>query len=270
MGEGVRIFRKRTFDVFTHHKCASRWLLAYFETFTRANGLRLSWTHSSDIFPDKGDRDGDVRLFLNAGYNFSAGQNLRGLHIVRCPLSILASAYPSHLRTHTVEDWPELIPQREFLQSCTPAEGYLLTIAFLGRPDFGWRSIGPFLALRTWDFEDNRFTTARMEDVVQNISGTLGLELQRHFGKDIHLPVERDFSFSSFSGQRPPGTVDENSHYRSGDPLQWRRDLPRVAVTYLVTQFRDFMSKYYREHLVETLPSNDQRPYSELSPIVKG
>jgi hypothetical protein len=250
----MRIFRKRTFDVFTHHKCASRWLLAYFQAFARANGLRLGWTHSSDIFPDKNDPYGDVRLFLNAGYDFSARQNLRGLHIVRCPLSILASAYHSHLRTHTVEDWPELVPQREILQNCTTDEGYLLTIAFLGRPDFGWRAIGPFLALGTWDFEDNRFTTARMEDVVQDISGTLGLELQRHFGKDIRLPSDQDFSFSCFSGERPPGAVDENSHYRSGDPFQWRHELPQVAVTYLATQFRDFMREYYKEHLIDPLP----------------
>lgn len=227
-----------------HHKCASIWLRDYLLAVSRLNGLSIGLTHLSQHLPD-----GEIRFLANASYRYVADGGLRGCHIIRNPLAMLNSAYFSHRDTHPTDGWPQLARQREMLRATDQETGIYLTLAFLERTDFHPGAIGPFKALQAWDFDDKRFLTLRMEDMVGDPSGRLGQAfafLGRH---DLVLPEDSDFSFRAVSGGRRAGEVDERSHYRSGDPQDWRRHLPQGIQIYVRAHFRPLLERFYPECL---------------------
>ena len=185
----------------------------------------------------------------NATYAFAKDNVPSGVHVVRNPFALLSSAYHSHLRTHPIKDWPELVAQRRLLEGAPKDVGVMLTIAFIERADFYAGAVGPFAALRSWDYSDARFQTMRMEDVVRDATATVGAALHARFGDALALPDPREFKFERFSNKRPPGQVDALSHYRSGDPDQWRAELPEQALAYVKSQLRDLLERQYPDVL---------------------
>jgi hypothetical protein len=234
------------FVLLTHHKCASTWLITYCAQVAAMNGLRFGHTHYSDRLVEG---QLDIVALINADYSFVRSRVASGIHVIRNPLDLICSAYYSHLSTHSLAEWPELESQRAVLQSVSKPDGMMLTLTFLERSDFYSGAIGPLLALRQWDFSDEAFTTLRMEDVVTDIDGTVGVRMIEMFGRELRLPDAADFCFERFSGGRRPGEVDNTSHYRTGQPGTWRGELPSSAVTYLQCHLRRIFERYYAEDL---------------------
>jgi hypothetical protein len=239
----------------SHHKCASRWASAYLREVADLN--LLSYAHD-----DKTDRiapnAANFVFFGNSTYERSVDGKLWGVHFVRNPLNLIVSAYFSHLNTHPDTGWPELATQRRLLRSIGLLEGLYLTIAFLERADIGPGTAGPLHALRSWDYDDSRFKTVRIEDFVAAPSEAVRemLPLARPI-----LPVDWRYAFEAFSGGRPPGWVNDQSHYRSGDPEEWRKHVPREIVAYVQATLPSLLAQAYPELLTvstvspgETLP----------------
>ncbi len=227
-----------------HHKCASIWLRDYLLAVSQLNTLTIGRTHLSRHVPD-----GQIRFLANASYDTVAAAGLRGCHIVRNPLAMLNSAYFSHRDTHPTDGWPQLDQQRAMLRATDPATGVYLTLAFPERTDFHPGAIGPFKALRAWDFDATRFLTLRMEDMVADPSGRLGQAFAFLGRGDLVLPEDADFSFRAVSGGRRAGEIDERSHYRSGDPEDWRRHLPQGFQMYVRGHFRPLLERFYPAYL---------------------
>lgn len=228
----------------THHKCASTALSAFVHELCQSNGLSLFATHFGDAVPSKTH---DVSCLVNAAYPVLR-RDIDGsaIHIIRDPFDIVVSAYHSHLKTHSLEGWPKLASQRSRLQQLDRREGLHLTAQFCDEVEFYERTAGPLRALREWDYGDQRITTVRIEDLHDRL-GSL-LDLAR--GCDgLVKPSAEKYAFSTLSGGRIRGQVNESSHYRSGLPGQWRSELPPEVVEFVLQRCKDVLARYYPESL---------------------
>lgn len=171
----------------------------------------------------------------------------RNIHVIRNPLSILLSAYYSHKLTHSIGEWSRLESQRKLLCSVSLVEGLLLTAAFLNSPEFSPKTPGPFCALKSWDFDDDRITTIRMEDATMDPQ----IFLEDFFGlwhPLPKLPRTDQFRFENFTGRRL-GEIDDSSHYRCGDESRWRAEVPKIAADYVREEFRNIFERFYPDSL---------------------
>ena len=131
----------------------------------------------------------------------------------------------------------------------------LLTLAFLFSPQFCPHTAGPFAGLRCWDYDDRHVTTVRMEDAVSDPRGFVN-QFFPMSGLTGKLPPDFEhFQFENFTG-RKVGEVDNKSHYRSGDPDGWRRELPSVVIDYVRQEFRPLLEKFYPEALTDSVPAD--------------
>jgi hypothetical protein len=232
----------------THHKCASTWLTRIGQKLCALNGF----THcATDLGSMRPFSDKDISFILNAQYRnifdtIDSANNY--FHIIRNPLSVVLSAYHSHLSTHPLTGWESLARQRTILEKVDPEIGMLLTLSFIESSYFYPQTNGPLCDMRSWDYEDERIVTLRMEDITADPGTFLETLSNTHLLKDAKLPDADDFTFKKFSG-RDPGVVDPSSHYRSGSPDEWRNALPKSVIDYVRSHYRDLLERFYPEAL---------------------
>lgn len=236
-------------NFYCNHKCGSSWFFKYLGDFARLNDLPFistnrGWkSYTKAELPTKA-----VILFRNSDYNSLTSECEAGVRIIRHPMSIVTSAYYSHLNSHRLGDWKQLRAQREVLSRVDKDMGMALTVAFLEKSDFYFNSAGPLNALLNWSFDDKRFVTIKMEDFVDKPNELLQKSIVAH-GYDpigFTLPVESKYTFEAMSG-RKVGEEDRHSHYRSGSPDDWKSQLPSAVITYLSSHFSDLLHKYYQD-----------------------
>jgi len=233
--------------VVSHHKCATCWLHDYLQTLATINQLTFGHTHSSRLAPTA-----DIVMISNAEYDFLATKGIKGVHVIRNPLSVIASAYFSHRNSHPADGWPQLAVQRRLLREHDRNTGMFLTTAFLERSDFHRDAVGPLHGLRYWDYDDPAFVTVRMEELVKTPAGLLRDAFTRIGAlRPIAFPNDSDFVFSRFSGGRQIGEADPGSHYRQGGPDDWRAQLPEAVLAYARGHFRPMLERFYPEALVQ-------------------
>lgn len=233
--------------ILSHHKCATSWLHHYLQTLAALNRLTFGITHSSRLAPTA-----DIALISNAEYDFLATKGIKGVHVVRNPLSVIASAYFSHRNSHSLDGWPQLAVQRRLLREHDQSTGMFLTTAFLERSDFHRDAVGPLHGLRSWDYDDPAFVTVRMEDLVRTPARLLREALTRiGAATPIAFPNDSDFVFSRFSGGRQIGEADPASHYRQGGPDDWRAQLPEAVLEYVRNHLRPMLERFYPEALAQ-------------------
>jgi len=88
-----------------------------------------------------------------------------------------------------------------------------------------------------------------MEDVVTEVNRYIGEAILVGLGGGIKLPGEEDFTFQRITGGRAIGEIDNTSHYRSGFPNTWRNELPPDIVSYIRSDFRFLLERYYPDAL---------------------
>ena len=243
----------------THHKCASTWLLNYLREFGVLNAMGVLHTHYSHQEIDSAI---PVRAYINAFYPFAAAKLGEGIHVIRNPLDMIVSAYYSHRNTHPFHGWPELAAQRDALRVVDLRDGLFLTLTYLERADFQNGVVGPLFAMRRWNYDDGRFQTLRMEEMVTRPQQALGPLLLQKF-EGAALPPDESFTFEAVTGRRV-GEIDDQSHYRSGRFDQWRDCLPEGIVTYVRSHFRAFLERFYPETLLSK-PASRQRARQALA-----
>jgi len=231
-----------------HHKCASSLTGKYVREFCAINNLSFFGSSKGNALPSSRH---EVSFLGNASYPFLAERITGGgVHIIRNPLNVVQSAYYSHLRLHHTVGLPILAAQREVLEQCSADEGKALTVAFCERNDFYPSTPGPLCALRQWNFDDNRFTTVRMEDFGDRmdlaLAGAIGENAARYT-----WPEPQAFTFRAMSGGREPGMIDEHSPYRSGQPDAWRTELPKAIISYIRGHYRPMLERFYPDALLD-------------------
>jgi len=238
--------------IFSHHKCATTWLGWFLHGLSEANDLTFFRSHLGYERPSP---TANISFLMNADYDairVEAGP--QSLHVIRNPLNMVLSAYYSHLKTHPLDGWPELERQRHVLQQVSFSEGLLLTIAFLESHHFSRGTRGPLCCMKNWNYSDERIQTLRMEDLVVDVRGWLR-SLEMNMRRKLVLPDLHHYYFKNFT-KRQVGEVDSTSHYRSGSPEQWKKELTAPAINYIKSHYGDLICKFYPEILLEHEPAS--------------
>jgi hypothetical protein len=189
--------------------------------------------------------------------------------------NIIVSAYFSHLKTHSVDTWPELIAHRMKLQQCDQETGLFHEIAFRKEQ---------FDEMRSWrGFHGDNIMQVRIEDVtsrtyqsILSIVGFMGLLSEERYSltkrfqflfarilrkiehdmevplpRIIHtLPAERILGivwkneFEKKAGGRKVGEENKNSHYRKGVHGDWKNYLTRDHIALIKQQYDDVILQY--------------------------
>ncbi len=176
---------------FSHHKCASSWILRNIWNFTADRGYKTRLIRGTDskeqvaeVFSSNLNKDTATVALTNARWDMvSALPEFRGFHVVRDPRDMLVSAYFSHLKSHKVyENTPQVfIEHREKLKSLSLEAGLLAEIT------------GPmkdvFHDMREWNpEEEDGIIEVKMEDLTANPAE----EFQRIF-EALDIPVTSEF-----------------------------------------------------------------------------
>ncbi len=243
-----------TFYFFSNHKAATSFSFRVLKSFCIINNLNFHTTATGRLVlapPDGGSyTDKDLVFYRNAEYAIAGPLNIHGVRIIRNPLSTVASAYFSHLKTHKTDGWPLLEEHRKILKVVSKETGMALTLQFLEQDNFYRETSGPLYALAQWNDFDSRFLTIRMEDMVKRPNEFLTKAIEFH-GKsvsDYRLIKEEKFSFKAIAG-RDVGTVNTSAHLRSGNPNDWRSTLPEYIKDYIKAHYWQYLERYYPEAL---------------------
>jgi hypothetical protein len=249
-----------TFAFYGHHKCATMTLNTIINGICRRLGVRF--TAVFDEFAFEKDLPGYVQrhkveflCYGNADIDYVKPlSEHKAFHIIRDPRDIVVSAYFSHLHSHSMDEWEDLIPHREKLKSMTKDEGIAEEIRFRGRS---------FDQMSRWDYSQENVLEVRFEDLVssnmnfllqvfdhigiidncnyrfpQKIGGLFrelsafveartGLRAGRLLGSD-KLPAPELLvlawrnRFEAKSRGRQHGEEQVTNHYRKGQPGDWK------------------------------------------------
>ena len=198
----------------------------------------------------------------------------RGFHVVRDPRDVIVSGYFSHRNTHPTDGWPELAEHRARLRRVSKEEGLVLEMDFsaerLGQmgawnyalphvmewkmedltadPVAGFLAIFDFLGLldgrpRSAPARAATAATAALNALSQRSRARLGLALpQIPLGglppEQVEAAVRR-FGYEKLSGGRRQGQEDVRSHYRKGQPGDWRNHFTAAHADAFAERFGD-------------------------------
>ena len=253
---------------FGHHKCATGWTDTILMEICFHLGLTFEIAHRPVDWNSYGSlaalvdtKDVDFIAYTNAKpEHIEKLPFAKAFHVVRDPRDVLVSAYFSHLHSHPTENWPELTPHRNRLQSLSKEEGLFCEMDF---------SAEEFEDMYNWDYERDDVLELKMEELtadppnqflrIMDFLGMLDREHTRGVGRAVKtatlnlnrllykgrhvlptsqtalklqtrhtIPEEKLVSivqansFSNLTGGREQGEENVKSHYRKGKPGDWK------------------------------------------------
>lgn len=211
-------------------------------------------------------KDNKILFYRNSSVEvFNLYPEIPAIRVIRNPMSIVKSAYFSHLNTHKVEGWTRLERQRVLLDSVSQNEGMWETYNFLKEEIFFHCTEGPLLTLAKWPDDSEKLKTYKMEEITASPSSFL-LSIWQLLGGELEtikfVPPEI-LTFKHQSGGRKLGEVDATHHLRSGNPEEWRSLLPSDLIDKIREDFKFFLERHYpdalSDHKTETSNSFKHR-----------
>jgi sulfotransferase family protein len=265
---------------FGHHKCASTWIHSILDAVCADAGWKIAYLYDEKPFAAGGGlarwvRDSSVDLvsYVNANAKFVDLERYRGFHVVRDPRDLVVSAYFSHKHSHPTTDWPELPAHRERLGKLSKEEGLFEEMRF---------NAHVLEELYDWDYSQPHVLELRQEEFTPDpyrsfleVFGFLGVLDETSFSKRRQIPyllraatniywrqrrlfwrapmerfpaerllgIVHKNRFSNYAGGREQGQVDEKSHYRKGEPGDWRNHFTAEHVERFKELYNDLLLK---------------------------
>ncbi len=206
----------------------------------------------------------------------------RGFHMIRDPRDLIVSAYFSHRYSHPIETLPELEPHRKRLAAVSKEEGLFLEMEFsapvlrdmgawpyghpnilelkmeelTARPYEGFLKIFEFLGLleEQESYAAHRRVALFLQEMLNRVSFRyrwLGW-LRRPMPVTGEMLLGRvwDHRFEK-KARRRKGEEDPKSHYRKGQPGDWRNHFTEEHVAAFKEKFGDLVVRLGYE------PDND-------------
>jgi hypothetical protein len=265
---------------FGHHKGATVWIRSIIKQVCKIVGLNHvavsnvgAFNQDLAVFVDQNNID--FISYTNAKFEYVQPlEPFKGFHVIRDPRDIVVSAYFSHLRTHPIKGWSELVEFRDRLQSVSKDEGLILEMGFRRKS---------FEDMYDWNYSSKYIKELKMEDLIQNpqkgfinifkylellrnssfleLAVQRGLESfamfsRRQFKHSLKASTESDGisekqlekivranDFSVKSGGRKPGEEDLNSHFRKGIAGDWKNHFNQQHIDYFKEQYGDLLIK---------------------------
>jgi tetratricopeptide (TPR) repeat protein len=230
---------------FGHHKCGTTWIAQIIDHTCESMGLKAAHHHnevgfSGDIIACRNKQPFDFWCYTNADVTFVRNVPLRGFHVVRDPRDVIVSGYFSHLYSHPDAGWNWLKRHRAYLRSLSKHDGIMAEM------EFCIRSMANML---TWNYANPNIQEVRFEDIVANdvaqfadIFGFLGLFPHKIKMPQIAVAAEK-YSFVNLSNGRTPGQQNNLSHYRKGQPGDWRNHFDASHVDYFKRLYNPLLLK---------------------------
>lgn len=249
------------FAYYSHHKCASTWTNSILREICFHLGWRHRTAHGTEQYGLEGGlrpwvEKNNVEFLAYTNAEIDEAQTLpphRGFHVVRDPRDVLVSAYFSHKYSHGI--WPELRDHRRSLQSLTKEDGLLKEIEFsrqflipmrdwdydqdhilevkmetlTAQPRDQFQSVFDHLGLKLT--EEGLITRARQKvnRVVYALHHRIHkallpsqITMEKELHSDVWVSILKDHAFEKLSGGRSKGEEDPESHYRKGEPGDWK------------------------------------------------
>lgn len=157
---------------FGHHKAGSTWINKIFREVTNKLFIKNVLCHSPKQFDYNiktflEDYEDLAFIYLNADKRYIEDlDDYLGFHVIRDPRDIAVSAYFSHLNTHTVKCWPELIEHREKLKKLNLEEGLLCDIEFTSELMTDGDKLKPFDSIFNWDYKNEKILEVKFEELI--------------------------------------------------------------------------------------------------------
>lgn len=150
------------YALYGHHKCATMSLNTIAAAVCRRLGLNFRAVFNESHFSEDlqtfvNDEKVDFLSYGNADYDYVKGLGEhRGFHIIRDPRDIVASAYYSHMHSHSTASWTDLKPHREKLQGLSKDDGISEEIKFRARS---------FEHMKSWNYAQANILETRFESL---------------------------------------------------------------------------------------------------------
>jgi hypothetical protein len=270
MENDISVTKKCLLAYFGHHKCATTWINDINLQICMKIGLKFANVNNPKMF------NHDLKSFVSKnkikflGYSNAEYKHvkeiikIKGFHVIRDPRDIAVSAYFSHLNSHPITHWPELLAHRKKLKKVSKGEGLFLDMEF---------TKNVYEDLFSWNYSQTNVLEIKMEELIQNpyeilvkaynflgLIDDTGSVLIKHmvfhcfniinrinrktggifpFRKKIPLEellyIIYNNRFSKKAEKRNPGEEDSKSHYRKGLAGDW------------VNHFNPDHKKYFKE-----------------------
>ncbi len=264
----------------SHHKCATMYANLVLGRICAELGLEKRVLYQPEEFSHdlvsvmRADRV-DLLMYLDSEWSYVEDVGgITGVHVIRDPRDVLVSAYFSHRSTHQTATWPELRVHREKLQEVSKEEGLYLEMQFTGYV---------FRAMSEWDYDREGILELRFEELVDDpygfwlraiehlglldggdfglrrsltysLCGIVNQAARKYAWWPFRLPLRRvpgarllgivyDNRFSKKTGGRAHGEEDAASHYRKGQPGDWKNHLTEDHLVAFESRFPGLLKR---------------------------
>jgi hypothetical protein len=202
----------------THHKTGTVLMYKIFRDLSKALGLAFFTGPQEEIPPG-------TEIWLEDHSHIDPSKldrPLVGVHVVRHPYEILASAYRYHLVCQ--EDWcvspgyadPDIVARPDLRQLFATGHSYQQVLRSLSLSEGLrleiWRSRRNILYMADWDYSDPRYLECQLEDLSQDFDGTI-LKVFSHldllkFGAAEMLKIAAAHDVSRW----PASRIEDDTH----------------------------------------------------------
>jgi hypothetical protein len=271
---------------FGHHKCGTGWINRILRTACNELGLHFVQVNNPKMFDYNlrefvEKRNVEFLSYANADYHYVKDlPDFKGLHVIRDPRDIVVSSYFSHLYSHSTREWPELENHRQQLQKQSEVEGLKTELKFrsgefermrqwnydleniielkmeavIKNPRQQFLDIFRYFGILDEESVGIRKRLKHFLSLFNRIVRYASRERVAGPFRMRQLPAERvlgivdENDFARLSKGRQPGQEDVKSHYRKGQPGDWKNYFNEEHIKLFKSRYSNILVQSGYEH----------------------
>lgn len=219
-----------------YHKAGTAWFIRILRSIARYYGLRFQCSTQDEL-----NRDTDVFMEYMSRINVDKLPDYIGSHVIRDPRDMVISAYFYHLWTK--EEWAHIprkslnnLTYQQHLKSFNQEDGLLA--------EMNGTSKEVIKEMSCWNYDNPDFLEIKYEDLIIDEAAVFH-KLFKHYSFSEQatkncLAIAEKYSFKNKS-KRKSGTVNNQSHLRSGRIGEWKETFTPKHKDYFKELFGDVL-----------------------------